>query len=134
MVLALLSSGFQSLPLLPTIKLSPFGADSQVGGLLHALGPCGSLQQALLWGWEFLLLSPQPLQVFSVRVLRLYFPALELWVVQSVTQSTSCCFAGQLQLYLLCSTIHHLAWPTSLHLAESPLCLAACLGLSYSSG
>ena len=32
MVLALLSAGFQSLPLLPTIKLGPSGADSQVGG------------------------------------------------------------------------------------------------------
>ena len=32
---------------------------------------------------EFLL-SPQPPQVFSVRALRLYFPALEPWVVGSV--------------------------------------------------
>ena len=47
-----------------TIKLGPSSADSQVGGLLHTLGPCGSLQWALLWGWEFLLL-PQPPQVFS---------------------------------------------------------------------
>ena len=31
--------------------------------------------------------------VFSIRGLRLYFPALGLWVVWSVTQSTSCCFA-----------------------------------------
>ena len=36
-----LSAGFQSLPSLPTIKLGPSGADSQVGGLVHALGPCG---------------------------------------------------------------------------------------------
>ena len=32
MPLALLSAGFQSFPLLPTIKLGPSGADSQVGG------------------------------------------------------------------------------------------------------
>ena len=44
MVLAPLSAGFQSLPPLPTIKLGPSGADSQVGGLVHALGHCGSLQ------------------------------------------------------------------------------------------
>ena len=44
MALYPLSAGFQSLPLLPTIKLGPSGADSQVGGLVHALGPCGSLQ------------------------------------------------------------------------------------------
>ena len=37
-----LSAGFQSLPLLPTIKLAPSSADSQVRGLVHTLGPCGS--------------------------------------------------------------------------------------------
>ena len=37
--------------------------------------------------------SLNPPQVFSVSGLRLYFPMLELWVVQSVTQSTSCSFA-----------------------------------------
>ena len=44
MPLASLSAGFQSLPLLPTIKLGPSGADSRVGGLVYVLGPCGSLQ------------------------------------------------------------------------------------------
>ena len=48
MLLALLSAGFQSLPALPTIKLGPLGADSQVGGVVDVLGPCGSLQGALL--------------------------------------------------------------------------------------
>ena len=38
------STGFQSLPLLPTIKLGPSGAGSRVGGHVHALGPCGSLR------------------------------------------------------------------------------------------
>ena len=46
-----------------TSKLDPFGANSQVGGLVYVLQPCGSLQQTLLWGWEFLLLL-QPPQVF----------------------------------------------------------------------
>ena len=36
-----LSAGFQSLPLLPTIKLGPSSAVSRVGGLVHALGPVG---------------------------------------------------------------------------------------------
>ena len=48
MALAPLSACFQSLPLLPTIKLGPSGADSQVDGLVHALGTCGSLQRTLL--------------------------------------------------------------------------------------
>ena len=42
--LAPLSTSFQSLPPLPTHKLGPSGADSQVGGLVYVLGPYGSLQ------------------------------------------------------------------------------------------
>ena len=83
MVVAPLSAGFQSFPLLPTIKLGPSGAGSRVGGLVHTLGPCGSLQQTLLLGWEFLLLPPQSPQLFSLRSLRLYFPALEPWGMRS---------------------------------------------------
>ena len=74
MALAQLSAGFQSLPPLPTIKLGPFGAASQVGGFVYVLGLFGSFQWTLLWGWEFLPLLPQPPQVFSIRGLRLYFP------------------------------------------------------------
>ena len=80
-----LSTGLQSLPPLPTIKLGPSGAGSRVGGLVHTLGPCGSLQRPLLWGWESLLLPPQPPRVFSIRGLRLYFPALEPWVIWSAS-------------------------------------------------
>ena len=36
--------------------------------------PCGSLQRTLLWGWEFLLLPPQPPQGFQSEALKLYFP------------------------------------------------------------
>ena len=89
MALAPLSAGLQSLPPLPTIKLGPSGADSQVGGLVYVLGPCGSLQWPLLWGWEFLLLTPQPPQVFSVKSLRLYFPSLEPWVARFVSLPSS---------------------------------------------
>ena len=121
MALALLSAHFQSLPLLPTSKLGPSGAASQVGGPVHTLGPCGSLQRTLLWDWEFLLLPPQPPQEFSVSGLRLYLPAPEPWVAWSVTWSTSCCLTGQLQLCLPHSTICHLAGSTSPCLAMSPL-------------
>ena len=44
MLLAQLSAGFQSLPLLLTSKLGPSGVDSRVGGFVYILGPCGSLQ------------------------------------------------------------------------------------------
>ena len=48
MPLAQLLAGFQSLPPLPTMKLGPSGADSQVGEFVYILGRCGSLQQTLL--------------------------------------------------------------------------------------
>ena len=44
MLLAWLLPCFQLLPSLPTSELGPSGADSQVGGFLYVLGPCGSLQ------------------------------------------------------------------------------------------
>ena len=85
-----LSTRFQSFTLLPTIKLGPSGAGSQVGGLVHALGLCGSLQRPLLWGWESLLLPPQPPLAFSIRGLRLYFPELEPWVTWSALLPAIC--------------------------------------------
>ena len=84
------SARFQSLPPLPTVKLGPSGAGSRVGGLVHALGPCGSLQRPLLWGWESLLLPPQPPRAFSIRGLWLYFPGLEPWVKQSASLPAVC--------------------------------------------
>ena len=59
--------GTMVLASLPTIKLGASGADSQVSGFVYILGPCGSLQWTLLWGWEFLPIMPQPSQVFSIR-------------------------------------------------------------------
>ena len=66
MPLAWLSPWFQSLPLLPTSKLVPSDADSQVGGLEYIPEPHDSLQWTLLWSWEFLLLSRPP-QIFITR-------------------------------------------------------------------
>ena len=40
-LLSSLSAGFHSLPLLPTSKLGPSGADTWVGGLVYVLGPLG---------------------------------------------------------------------------------------------
>ena len=41
MALTPLSAGFQSLPLLPTIKLGTSGAASRMGGFVYVVGPCG---------------------------------------------------------------------------------------------
>ena len=63
-----------------------------------------------------------PHRFFQSEVLRLYFPTLELWIGQSVTWSTSCCLAGQLQPCPPHSTISHLAGSASRRLATSPPC------------
>ena len=44
-----------------------------VGRFVYVIGPCGSLQWTLLWGWEFLP-PPQPPQIFSVRGFEALFP------------------------------------------------------------
>ena len=121
---ASLSSGSPSFTLLPTIKLGPSGAGSPVGGPVHTLGPCGSLQRPLPWGWESLLLPPQPPQAFSIRGLRLYFPALEPWVAGSASLPTVC-------LVYLCANVgprgatHCSACPTLRHSESGPLGLSA---------
>ena len=48
MLPAQLSASFQSLPPLPTSKLGPSGADSQVGGLVYVLTACGSVYGTFL--------------------------------------------------------------------------------------
>ena len=118
-----LSTGLQSLPPLPTIKLGPSSAGSQVGGLVHTLGPCGSLQWPLLWGWESLLLPPQPSRAFSIRGLRLYSLVLEPWV----TRSASPPFI----LVYLCTSVglrgatRRSACPVLRHSESGPLSLSA---------
>ena len=121
---ASLSSGFQSFTPIPTIKLGPSGAGSRVGGLVHTLGPCGSLQRPLLWGWEFLLLLPQPPGVFSIRGLRLYFPELEPWVARSASLLA-------FRPVYLCANVglrgatRHSACPVLRHSESGPLGLSA---------
>ena len=143
---ALLSVGFQSLSMLPTIKLGPSGADSRVAGFVYVLGPCGSLQWSLLWGWEFLLLLPQPPpSIFNQRFEALFpcpgalglhslfhspfvppgLSALECGTARSTSHQPRICqllLAGQLQPGPPCSIIWHLAGLPSHHLAASPLC------------
>ena len=116
-----------------TSKLGPSGADSRLGRFVYILGPCGSLQGTLLGGWEFLPL-PQPPQVFSVRGLRLYFPALEPWVEglsrsPVVPPGLSAHECGTSR-----SAIRCLPGSTSRSLATNPLYSAAHLCPSYRSG
>ena len=116
MVLAPLSARFKSLPPPPTIKLGPSGAGSRMAG---------SLQWPLLWGWESLLLPPQPPRAFSLRGLRLYFPTLEPWVVRSALFPAVC------PVYL-CENVgprgatRRSACPVLCHSESSPLSLFVC--------
>ena len=121
MALAPLSAGFQSLPLLPTIKLGVSGAASWVGGCVYILGPCGSLQLTLLWGWEFLPLPPQPPQEFSISG-EAFFPqagtlgcAVCLPVHQLLPRRPAAAWPAPLYNLPPC-------WSTSHCLAARPLC------------
>ena len=88
--LAWLSVGFQSLPLLRKSKSGPSRAESQVHGFVYVLGPCGSHQWNLLWGWEFLP-PQQPPQIFTAIDFETLFPC---------TGTLGCvvCFVPQLLL------------------------------------
>ena len=142
MVPALLSTGFQTFTPLPKIKLFPSGAGSRVGGLVHTLGPCGSLQQPLLGGWESLLLPPQPPRVFSLRSLRLYFPALEPWFTWSASLPAvhpglsvrKCGATGSTSGETACPVHPTLHQSQSRHGHVSPLHPGARLRPSYQSG
>ena len=137
---ASLSSGFQSFTLLPTIKLGPSGAGSRVGGPVHTLGPCGSLQWPLLWGWESLLLPPENPKAFSIRGLRLYFPALEPWVARSASLPAvrvylrECGAAGSASGQTASPVCPTLRQSRSRHSHASPLCPGGHLCPSYRSG
>ena len=55
-------------------QIGPFWCWFLVGWVCVCSRILGSLQRTLLWGWEFLLLLPQPPQVFSVRGFEALFP------------------------------------------------------------
>ena len=76
MPLARLSPCFQSRTLLPTTGALPLAAPvliPQVSELVCVLGFCGPLKRTLPRDWQFLPLAQLP-QVFTARVMRLYFP------------------------------------------------------------
>ena len=121
----LLSAGFESLPTLPPRKLGPSGADSQVGGFVYVLGPCGSLQRTLLWDWS-ISCCLNPHTFFQSEVLKLYFPALEPWVAWPI--SFPSCSSWFICMWrwdcLLCQLPPCLPPSSSCHLATGPLHMA----------
>ena len=63
---------------------------------MYILGPCGSLQQAVLQGWEFLP-PPQVPQVFTVKGIEAFFPC-------AGTLGCTVCLAPQLFLSIYLHT------------------------------
>ena len=123
MALAALSTRFQSFTLIPTIKLGPSGAGSQLGGPVHTLGPCGSLQDLSCEAGSLPQGLPPPPRAFSIRGLRLYFPELEPWVVWSTSLPA-------IHPVYLCANVgppgatHCYACPILRHPESGPLCLS----------
>ena len=96
-------------------QIGPSGADSQVGGFVYILGPCGSLQWTLLWsGSHSHHLNPHGF--FQVEVLRLYYPELEPWVARSVSfpSSSSCFICMQMWNHLVCQPLPCPPWSSKL--------------------
>ena len=69
------SASFQSLLLLPTRKLGPSGADSQLGGFVYILGMGLPNEFSCEAGCSSCCLHSH--RFFQSEVLRLYFPTLE---------------------------------------------------------
>ena len=90
---------FQPLPQLPTNKLGPSGADSQVGGLKHVQDPM-SISNKL--SCEAFLLLPQPPQVFVVRGFEALFP-------RAGNLGCMVCLAPQLFQFICMQMWDHLA-------------------------
>ena len=118
MLLVQLSAGFQSLPLLPTSKLGPSGADSQMGGFVYVLVPYGLSSELSCAAGSFSC-HHYPHRFLSPEGLSLYFPSLEPWVVQSVLLP-SC------SSWFKCTKMwdHPLCQPPPCHTSSPPSCLS----------
>ena len=76
---AWLSAGFQSLPMLPTSKLGPSGADSWLDEFVYVLGPCGLSNKLSCEAGSFSH-HHSTHRSFQSEVLRLYFHTPDSWV------------------------------------------------------
>ena len=134
MPLAQLSARFQSLPPLPKSKLGPSGVDSQVGGFVYFLGPCGSNELSCEAG--IFSHCRNPYNIFQSEVLRLYFPTLESCVAWSVSLPSCSSPIITHKCGTSRSASHHLALPgpPAAALPGVLSTLAAHLCPSYRSG
>ena len=124
MVPAPLSTGFQSLAVLPTIKLGPSGAASRVGVPVHALGPCGPSNASPVRLGVSPAAAPTPTGLFTQRFEALFPRAGALGSRVSFAPHRSswlsvrkCGASG--------SATHRSACPTLCHSESGPLGLSA---------
>ena len=123
----LLSPGptFQHFPCFPQADCALSGADSQVDGFVYILGPCGPLQQTLLWDWELLPLLQPPQSFYSQGVWVFSFPHWNL--------GSTVCLAPQVCFPVYwCRNVGPTHPPAAV--LSPPLAPAAPLCSSYQSG
>ena len=130
---------FQSLPPLPTSKFGPSGADARVGGLCMFQGPVGLANELSCETGSFSHHCNRH-RFLQPEVLRLYFPALEPWVAQSVLLPSCSSWFIPMQMWdcllhqppprPLCSTNSHLVWSPLCPGFPSPLLLPICMKVS----
>ena len=109
MPLAPFSAGCQSLPLQPTIKLDPSGADSWLVGLCTFWDPV-DLPNELSCEAGCFSRHLKPHRCFQSGVLKLYFPVLDPWVARSVSLP-SCSGLSAQRCGSTCSTSRCLSHP-----------------------
>ena len=136
-----LSVSFHSLPLPPTIKLGSSGAGSRVGGPVHTLGPCGSLQRPPVRLGVSPAAAPTPTGIFNQRFEALFPGAGALgWAVYFAPRHSSglsileCGAAGSASARTACAVRPTLRQSRSHHSHASPLHPGAHLRPSYGSG
>ena len=133
MALAPLSAGFQSLPPYPQAKWPLLVLIPSRWACVHSRTLWISPRNCPVKLGVSPTAASTPTGVFN-QWFEALFPYLEPWVAWSVTGSTSCFLAVQLQSCPPRSTFRHLAGSTSRSLAASPLRPAAHLCPSYWSG
>ena len=67
-------------------QIGSFWCCFPVSGFVYILGPCGSLQWTLLWGWEFLL-PLQPPHIFLVKGFEALFAHVGILVLHGLSYS-----------------------------------------------
>ena len=96
-----------------------------MGGFVYILGPSGSLQWTLLWGWEFLPSLQSP-QIFTARGFETLFP-------HTGTLGCMVCLAPQLFLPVICMQMWDcpVLQPLTCYASSLPGCLSLLLLLVW---